>query len=333
MAKILPFAFLLLGLSLTQAISGEIEERHKIVLEARSLLTEGRYVELDELAARYRDNEERTSSGVWKLPQFYHSFTGLMDIRVKEEAYWDRFDTMSSDYMNARPQSPTAIIMRARYFYKYAWKFRGGGWARDVPRAAWVPFFANIRRANQVLLEGKDIASVDPEWYTLRAEILNADNSDPFEFDANLQEGAAAFPTYSNLWFRTMLYYLPRWHGDAGKIDALADYATSFSEDEEGQGMYTRIYWYASETEFHQASLFRNSEVDWERMKVGINDILAEYPNQWNIQNFARFACLKEDLEFASKLMERVTIDPISDVDDMAVIFGLCNMMIGARNR
>lgn len=331
MTKIFGIALLLLSLSSVHVISGEIRDRQEVVLEARALLTAGRFEELDELAARYRDNEERTSSGVWKLPQFYHSFAGLMNTGIKDEKYWEVFDKMSRDYMNARPQSPTAIIMRARYLYRYAWKFRGGDWAHDVPREAWIPFYANIRRANQVLLDGKDIAAIDPEWYTLRAEILNADNSDPLEFDTNLQEGAAAFPTYSNLWFKTMIYYLPRWHGDAGKIEALADYATSLSEDQEGQSMYARIYWYASEVQYHQASMFHKSEIDWDRMKIGINDILAEYPNQWNIQNFARFACLKEDLEFASELLEQVTIDPISDVADMAVIFELCRMMISAR--
>lgn len=308
------------------AISNEIEERQAIQNHVQSLLTNGRFAELDELATRYRETEERTASGVWKLTQIYLAFKNFMDIRVKEEVYWDRFDILTRDYMNARPNSPTAIIMRARYFDQYAWKFRGGGYVNTVPPDAWGPFFKNVRNAHRILLEGREIADVDPQWYTLRAEILRSRNDDPSEFDANLLEGVERFPTYYQLWYEVMEYLSPRWHGDAEKIEALANYAVSLTQDSESMAIYARIYWHAGFSYYPAASLFTQSDIDWEQMKIGINDVLANYPAQWNIQNFARFACLKGDREFASELLDQMTGDPFTAVSDMAIIFQICQM-------
>lgn len=42
-------------------------------------------------------------------------------------------------------------------------------------------------------------------------------------------------------------------------------------------------------------------------MKRGIADVLKRYPDQWNINNFAHFACLAGDRDETAKLTARVT--------------------------
>lgn len=77
--------------------------------------------------------------------------------------------------------------------------------------------------------------------------------------------------------------------------------------------MYARIYWYAAQT-IYGNDLFVGSDVRWENMRVGIWDVLDRYPDQWNIQNFAFFACLTQDATTLADLMAMIDGPPIMRV-------------------
>jgi hypothetical protein len=107
-----------------------------------------------------------------------------------------------------------------------------------------------------------------------------------------------------------MGYYTPRWHGSAEEIEAFARNAVERTKEKEGAGMYARIYWAASQSLF-QGRLFENSNVRWEIMRKGIDDVLQKYPDQWNINNFALFSCLAKDKEMTQKLISMIKGSPI----------------------
>ncbi len=46
-------------------------------------------------------------------------------------------------------------------------------------------------------------------------------------------------------------------------------------------------------------------------MRAGIEDVLAQYPNQWNIENFTFFACLANDAEMTKALLSQMDGEPI----------------------
>ena len=73
--------------------------------------------------------------------------------------------------------------------------------------------------------------------------------------------------------------------------------------------MYARIYWAASQYQYGPR-LFQDSLVDWERMKKGVDDVLAQYPDEWNLQNFAKFACLANDRDKTIELLDKVRTAP-----------------------
>ncbi|WP_295948400.1 hypothetical protein [uncultured Xanthomonas sp.] len=68
---------------------------------------------------------------------------------------------------------------------------------------------------------------------------------------------------------------------------------------------HARIYWYASQS-IYDERLFTESLARWSTMRAGIDDVLKVYADEWNLQNFARFACLARDREKALELIERV---------------------------
>lgn len=69
--------------------------------------------------------------------------------------------------------------------------------------------------------------------------------------------------------------------------------------------MYARIYWAAAQDQFHE-NLFAQSSASWDRMRAGFDDVIARYPDQWNLQNYASFACEANDEETLKKLFERI---------------------------
>ena len=60
--------------------------------------------------------------------------------------------------------------------------------------------------------------------------------------------------------------------------------------------------------------LFLDSNVVWEKMKEGFDDVLKRYPDQCNINNFALFACFAKDRQKARELFELIKAPPILQV-------------------
>ena len=163
------------------------------------------------------------------------------------------------------------------------------------------------------MLSIKSQASRDPEWYKTRADILKAIEQEPEDFARFIDEATQRHPSYYELYFIAIEFYAPKWHGDRQQIEAFARKAIEKTRIAEGTGLYARIYWYASQMQFGH-SLFTESDVDWDTMRDGMDDVLADYPDQWNIQNFAVFACLAGDRAMTAKLMNMMDDRPIRRV-------------------
>jgi hypothetical protein len=39
----------------------------------------------------------------------------------------------------------------------------------------------------------------------------------------------------------------------------------------------------------------QETSANWDRMKTGFRDMLKQYPNQWNVNSFAYYACQAQD--------------------------------------
>jgi hypothetical protein len=93
-------------------------------------------------------------------------------------------------------------------------------------------------------------------------------------------------------------------------IDNFARKAVERTKAVEGYGMYARIYW-AVAGDIYGEGLFRKTLANWSIMKKGIDGVLAKYPDPWNINNFANFACVYRDKEKAAELIARIKWPPI----------------------
>lgn len=187
----------------------------------------------------------------------------------------------------------------------------------------WPIFYKKLGEAREYLLRHKDTAARDPHWYDMMAAIATAEGWDSAAFDALVEEGLKREPLYYQLYFTAVNFLTPKWGGDFSKIEAFADAAVKATRNDEGFSMYARIYWYASQYQYG-SSLFSQTSVAWPKMKRGIQDVLRRYPDQWNVDNFAYFACLAGDREEAKKLIGMLSGPPSMQVWKRPENFSRC---------
>jgi len=304
-------AFILMqAASADRASAGELAEREAIRIAVAGLLHDERFADLETMGARYRRTQSRTSSGLWHLTLFYAGIAQAYYFGAEEEAAWAKAEAAAKRWAAAYPDSPTPHLALARLLVRRAWQYRGGGYAAEVNPWSWKPFKAYIEGARRHLKKHKHVASADPHWYELMAEVTKAQDWPEPRFAELIAEALEREPLFYQTYFAAIDYYSPKWGGSKEAIEAFARMALKITGSAEGFGMYARIYWYASQTQYG-TRLFSESAVDWRTMKKGIDDVLRKYPDAWNINNFAKFACLSRDRRKTGELMARIGNTPV----------------------
>lgn len=303
--------------------ASELEDRAVMDGRVAKLFMAEQFVELDRMAADYWKKESRTESGLWMLTLFYAAIGNVASLRVKDEDYWRDIEGKSRRWIERYPKSPTAHIAHALILIGHGWKFRGGGWTRQVREEDWKPFHAYLQQAETYLRANKAVAALDPRWYEAMLEIATAEGWEIDRFNSLVDEATSRHPYFYQIYFTALNYLLPKWHGNKEYVETFARYAVEKTKDKEGMGMYARVYWVALQSQYDRR-LFSDSAVVWNSMKQGINDVLAQYPDQWNINNFAYFACLAGDAAKTHELITRVKGEPISRVWGSGDAFQRC---------
>lgn len=240
------------------------------------------------------------------------------------EARWNRIEAISDMWIKQQPQSVVAKLAHLELLKRRAWSIRGGAYAADVPESAWKPFQAALKRASDYLASEKSTLAQYPDYYTECIAIAKGmDHGISARAMQCLEKGMHTFPDYYPMYFEMLDYLLPKWHGNTAAVERFAEGVVEKTRHIEGEAMYARIYWYASQAEFDD-TLFTDSSAQWDRMRAGFNDIVAKYPDEWNIQNYAKFACLAGDFDQFSKERARMKQAPIEKTWGNGDLFARC---------
>lgn len=286
----------------------ELEERAKIMATARQNFEVENFQRLEDDSTTYRQGKSRTASGVWKLTVFYSGISEALTVRGnpnKIDANFDDLEMKVQKWMRRFPDSPTARIAYGILLSNRGWAFRGKGYASEVNPESWAPFRKYVAAARTHMEKNKSIAAIDPRWYELMLSIARSEGWERTAFEELLEEGLSREPLYYQTYFLALEYLLPKWHGGLADIENFAQAAVARTRQQEGSGMYARIYWFASQTHFRN-DLFSNSLAVWPRMREGFEDVISRYPDSWNLNNYAKFACLAKDRAKTEEIMKRV---------------------------
>lgn len=301
-------------------------EKARIFNIVNTLLAQSRFEELEKLAAQYRNKNERSPSGKWNLTHFYDGLYKYWEFSMyyaTPEMNTKRRNETISKWIEQFPNSPTPYLAHALMHRSLAWKTRGWGYANTVKKEAWAPFYKGIRRARKILEKHKDVASKDPHWYKLRISSGVELGEKKNVITSYIFEGINKAPHYYPIHFAAVGFYTPKWRGDATQIPSLANLAVKLTKKSEGETLYARIYWAAIESRDGNQILFSRT-MSWDRMKKGMDDVVARYPDSWNINNFLYFSCYKADKQQAQKLISMMEGDPIMSVWGKKELFEEC---------
>ena len=299
-------AFGLISVDQSKAAT-EIEQRAAIMESTRQAFLAEDFSQLEKLSSAYRTEKSRTSSGIWKLSVFNGGIGRAIRVQnpdVNFEVAFRELEAKTKKWSQQFPNSPSAHIAHSMVLIGHGWAYRGDGYAHTVKPESWAPFRRYVAMARDNLEKHKSIAAIDPRWYETMLTIARAQDWDRGDFDNLLREALDREPLFYQTYFAALEYLLPKWHGGIHEIEVFAQDAVRRTMKHEGRGMYARVYWFASQVQFKN-DIFGDSLAVWSRMKSGFEDVVARYPDPWNLNNYAKFACLAQDKPKTMELLKR----------------------------
>jgi hypothetical protein len=287
----------------------ELEERADITEEVFNAFSNNDYKTLEKLEKYYRETKERTVAGSWNLHFFYYALPrtntcGCYE-KDKDNVKLAGLEKQADAWMKAYPQSPAACIYRASLYEDRAWSFRGHTYAQDVPPNKWEYFFKYLELGEETLQKCKSYASIDPEWHVRMFELAKLDQVDTHTLQKMFIEGVNQEPYYSPLYEVALWSLQPKWSGSYEAIEKMANYAAEVTKDKDGYSMYARIYINGMQSnEINHP--FRDAKASWPVMKQGFEDLIARYPDYWNMNMYAKFACIAGDKATTRRLIDNI---------------------------
>jgi hypothetical protein len=251
-----------------------------------------------------------------------------------EAAYEDQPDWSASlsrvdDLKRKFPGKAFVALAEADYWESYAWNARGGGFASSVTPDGWRLFKERLEKAEKVLSGSRSYTSQMPGWYNEMIIVQSALDRPAAERDKIFLEGAMKYKTYYPTYFTMLRFLSPKWGGSWDAVDTLVKWSVDNTRKIDGSSMYARLYWYAS-GDFPTGRLFKETHASWPKMKQGFEDLMARHPkSKWNLNNFAKFACMANDQSTFLKLRNQMGKDVIDAAWPPNMSLDLCEAKFG----
>ena len=269
-----------------------------------------RFEDLEQDANIARNNNTKISDGQPRLASIYGGIAGCLTVgcnNLLSEPEWQQRLQLISEWKEKNSRSVTAAVAYASYFLEHAYAIRGQGYANTVPKEAWVPFRESIETARKELQALPPHAKTDPGYYSAMLDVGVAQAWPLDKFESLYQEASQKHPAYLPIYFSASSYFSPRWHGTSKNLRVFIEEAVNKTKADLGETLYTRLNW-----SLWTSDMFVNGQASWTRMKAGFEEIISNYPDPWNINNYAKFACLARDGESVLRLAKRIGQKPIS---------------------
>jgi rhomboid protease GluP len=213
-----------------------------------------------------------------------------------------------ADWRRQYPGSAVPDLLESNLYQELAWAARGSGFAKSVRAQDWALFRYRIHLAQAILDAVAPRASGHPYWYTMSINV-GLDGTTPVEsLRATFDEGARRFPEYLPMYGAMLRVLMPRWQGSAEAVADFIEEVSRFRDD----STYARLYAIYASLEGDQGNVF-DGPVDWERMREGLRQLQARYPeSDFVLNQFAYLACRQGDTATYTMLRERMGERPSS---------------------
>lgn len=290
----------------------EATARHEVSRKTRDYLEAQDYAGLEALYKKLNKETERTPSGVWKLAVFAAELKFFAQ-STTDVQYWNAFDQQVSKWHKQFPKSVIATVFHAYALRTRALAHRGDGPGALVSQENADAMTRYAGNAHIMLQRHRHQAADHPEWCRAVLEVMPHIPGYIRNIETTAREFMRQHPYYHELHFTAAVFLEPRWGGSFARIDALAKQAAAASSAKEGRALYARIYWYLDQYYYSgnrsaqsNVTLFTKTGVDWTEMRAGFDDLVARYPDAWNLNAYAYFACRARDFRTMSQVLGKI---------------------------
>jgi hypothetical protein len=282
---------IVLGLMSPCVGADEMTVRTDLKSEAARLLEQGNIEAYDRRATELRRTRERTPAGIWKLSLFYRGPDNWPALQP-DAPIWTHIEAATEAYLRGHPESPSAIVAHARMLVSHAWACRGSGWGRDLSDSQRSGFNTFLERARDVLDQHREVGTGDPEWYSLRIQVMNGQNVDKATLFALAREALDHEPTYQPIDDVAAYAFLPKWGGSAELLQQFVAVALAKSSAAEGTQTYGRIVFDIARGDPKPIATLTQVGVQWPLLRASLEETTAAYPDSWNLNTERAMACL-----------------------------------------
>jgi hypothetical protein len=272
-----------------------------------ALLLKRDFAGLERIADEARRKDSRIADGQPVLAALYEATAGCACNNRLTDELWQLRRSRLDEWRRQIPESQTARVASAAFPVYYAWLARGNNYGSSVSADAWQLFNGRMQTGRIALEELDPAAKDDQGWYAAMMSVALAQHWPAERFDALYEKAARRHPGYLPIHFAAGNYYAPQWYGSQKSYSNFIERAAKLAGPQLGAELYTRMNW-------SQASdgMFQDGSVDWNRMKSGFQQLIRDYADPWNLNNYARFACMARDWATMKALATKIGDAPVT---------------------
>lgn len=279
-------------------------ERSIFKSEVRNLFEVEDFKSLEALANDLARTKARFPDGSWKLTAFY---SGLEDRFNTTDAGYSTDAEMHENWRNKYPNSPVQLTAFANLLANYAWKARGSGYSNAVTPDMGEKMQERLAAARKNLQLAVETSKEDIHWYKVALRIGLGQSYSKKDFDSIVEVAMEKEPNYDVIYHDRAYSLLPQWYGKKGEMEKFAgNIADKLNNAEDGRGdevyasITTDIY------DFYD-DIFKETSMDWDRVKKGLKISMEKYPNALTLKNHAAYlATLARDRDFAKECFDQL---------------------------
>jgi len=272
-------------------------------LYVRNFLLQGNYGELEKIVQTNRTERGLLVAGDWKLNDFYNAVVyPLSNSDLTDADYLQQIDRLKK-WQAARPDSAAAKIALAQLYIDYADFARGTGYADSVGSNQWRLYHQRTALAKQLLLAAASLKERDPQWYSVMGFVANNDGWDKTLTHDLFQQALAFEPSYFHYYRIYANYLLPRWYGDSGDIQSLAEDVSAKIPEPGGSILYFQIL--SSLACYCDQDIPELRHADWSKLHLGFTNLDHYYgTSNLNANRYAEMAEVFADRGAAQEAFE-----------------------------
>jgi hypothetical protein len=272
--------------------------------ELREMLLSGRFDELERSRREASDLSRTVSDGQSVLI----AFDGLARVPLPPcggAATADRMVVFApmrvrlDEWKKAMPESSLARFEEAMFYEGLAWAMRGKGVASTVAAEAWGDFRTNIAKA-AAILDAAPEGERDVLWFDGRLRIGLAEGMPEPRFNRLFEQGLKQYPEFVELAVYAAPYYSQKWYGSREDAIRFVDGVAPRVKGTDPDVAYARMWWSANDQDMFTEG------VRWDRFASGFRKLIEGYPDPWNVNHFALFACFAGDQATLKSLLARI---------------------------